>query len=70
TTRHAQGFKEEDGDCLADRRTLPTMVLKAARFSMMLCIPLWSFGLSRIWKLDALSTTAFVVYGAFWGSDS
>lgn len=68
TTLHAQDFKDEEGDRLTGRRTLPTMFPKAARFSMMLGIPLWSFVLSRIWKLDALSTTAFVAYGAYVGS--
>jgi len=68
TTLHAQDFKDEVGDRLTGRRTLPTIFPKAARFSMMIGIPLWSFGLSRIWNIDALSTAAFVAYGAFVGS--
>lgn len=68
TTLHAQDFKDEEGDRLTGRRTLPTIFPKAARFSMMIGIPLWSFGLSCVWKIDALSTTAFVVYGAFVGT--
>jgi hypothetical protein len=35
---------------------------------MMLGIPLWSFGLSYIWKADVLSTTVLVAYGAFVGN--
>ncbi|KAG1780075.1 hypothetical protein EV702DRAFT_1178228 [Suillus placidus] len=68
TTLHAQDFKDEEGDRLTGRRTLPTMFPKAARLSMMVGIPLWSFGLSCVWNIDALSTTAFVVYGAFVGT--
>ncbi|KAG1813577.1 UbiA prenyltransferase family [Suillus subaureus] len=68
TTLHAQDFKDEEGDRLTGRCTLPTIFPKAARFSMMLGIPLWSFVLSHIWKLDALSTTAFVAYGAYVGT--
>ncbi|KAG1819924.1 UbiA prenyltransferase family [Suillus variegatus] len=68
TTLHAQDFKDEEGDRLTGRRTLPTIFPKAARFSMMFGIPLWSYGLSHIWKIDALSTTAFVAYGAFVGT--
>ncbi|KAG2097784.1 UbiA prenyltransferase family [Suillus cothurnatus] len=68
TTLHAQDFKDEEGDRLAGRCTLPIMFPKAARFSMMLGIPLWSFVLSHVWKLDALSTSAFVAYGAYVGA--
>ncbi|KAG1796479.1 hypothetical protein EV424DRAFT_1547059 [Suillus variegatus] len=68
TTLHAQDFKDEEGDRLTGRRTLPTMFPKAARFSMMFGLPLWAYALSRIWKTDALSTTAFVVYSAFVGT--
>ncbi|KAG1789066.1 UbiA prenyltransferase family [Suillus plorans] len=67
TTLHAQDFKDEEGDRLTGRHTLPTMFPKAARFSMMFGLPLWSYALSCIWKIDALSTTAFVLYGAFVG---
>ncbi|KAG1898283.1 UbiA prenyltransferase family [Suillus fuscotomentosus] len=67
TTLHAQDFKDEEGDRLTGRHTLPTIFPKAARFSMMFGLPLWSYALSRIWKIDALSTTAFVLYGAFVG---
>jgi 4-hydroxybenzoate polyprenyltransferase len=68
TTLHAQDFKDEEGDRLTGRRTLPTIFPKAARFSMMIGVPLWSYGLSCVWRIDALSTTAFVVYGAFVGT--
>ncbi|KAG2354396.1 UbiA prenyltransferase family, partial [Suillus spraguei] len=68
TTLHAQDFKDEEGDRLTGRCTLPTLFPKAARFSMMIGIPIWSYSLSRIWELDALSTTAYVIYGAFVGS--
>jgi hypothetical protein len=68
TTLHAQDFKDEEGDRFTGRCTLPTMFPKAARFSMMLGIPLWSFVLSHVWKLDALSTSAFVAYGAYVGA--
>ncbi|KAG1898273.1 UbiA prenyltransferase family [Suillus fuscotomentosus] len=68
TTLHAQDFKDEEGDRLTGRRTLPTMFPKAARFSMMFGLPLWAYALSHIWKTDALSTTAFVLYSAFVGT--
>ncbi|KAG0704020.1 UbiA prenyltransferase family [Suillus ampliporus] len=68
TTLHAQDFKDEAGDRLTGRRTLPTIFPKAARLSMMVGIPLWSFGLSHIWKTDMVSTIAFVAYGTFVGT--
>jgi hypothetical protein len=68
TTLHAQDFKDEAGDRLTGRRTLPTIFPKAARFSMMFGIPLWSFVLSCVWKIDALSTAMLVAYGALVGT--
>ncbi|KAG1841411.1 UbiA prenyltransferase family-domain-containing protein [Suillus subalutaceus] len=68
TTLHAQDFKDEEGDRLTWRRTLPTIFPNAARLSMMVSIPLWSFVLSHVWKLDALSTATFVAYGAYVGT--
>ncbi|KAG2064511.1 hypothetical protein BDR04DRAFT_1179582 [Suillus decipiens] len=68
TTLHAQDFKDQEGNRLTGRRMLPTLFPKSARFSMMVGLPLWSFSLSCIWKLDALSTAALVGYGAFVGT--
>ncbi|KAG2143598.1 hypothetical protein DEU56DRAFT_733051, partial [Suillus clintonianus] len=61
TTLYAQDFKDEEGDRLP-------IFPGATRFSMMFSIPLWSFGLSRICKIDSLSTTAFAIYVVFEGT--
>ncbi|OJA07745.1 hypothetical protein AZE42_08985 [Rhizopogon vesiculosus] len=52
TTVHAQDFKDEEGDRSTGRRTLVTLFPTFARISMMISIPLWSFYLSRLWKVD------------------
>jgi hypothetical protein len=63
TTLHAQDFKDEEGDRFTGRRTLVTLFPTFACFSMMVVIPLWSFCLSRLWKVDDICSAAFVMYG-------
>ncbi|OAX38628.1 hypothetical protein K503DRAFT_740916 [Rhizopogon vinicolor AM-OR11-026] len=68
TTLHAQDFKDEEGDRLTGRRTLVTLFPTFARMSMMIGIPLWSFCLSRLWKMDDICSAAFVTYGMVVGA--
>ncbi|KAJ8594953.1 hypothetical protein M405DRAFT_728919 [Rhizopogon salebrosus TDB-379] len=68
TTIHAQDFKDEEGDRSTGRRTLVTLFPTFARTSMMIGIPLWSFCLSRLWKLDYMCSAAFIVYGIVVGA--
>ncbi|KAG1894188.1 UbiA prenyltransferase family [Suillus fuscotomentosus] len=68
TTIHAQDFKDEEGDRLAGRRTLVTLFPDFARTSMMIGIPLWSLCLSRLWKVDLVSSIAFIAYGTIIGA--
>ncbi|OJA12705.1 hypothetical protein AZE42_02877, partial [Rhizopogon vesiculosus] len=68
TTLHAQDFKDEEGDRLTGRRTLVTLFPTFARMSMMIGIPLWSFCLSRLWKMDDICSAAFVTYGMVIGA--
>ncbi|KAG1786893.1 UbiA prenyltransferase family [Suillus plorans] len=68
TTLHAQDFKDEEGDRLTGRRTLVTLFPTFARMSMMIGTPLWSFYLSRLWKVDLVCSLAFVAYGTIVGA--
>ncbi|OJA12734.1 hypothetical protein AZE42_05790 [Rhizopogon vesiculosus] len=68
TTLHAQDFKDEEGDRSTGRRTLVTLFPTFARMSMMIGIPLWSFCLSRLWKVDYICSAAFVAYGIIVGA--
>ncbi|OAX33127.1 hypothetical protein K503DRAFT_700948 [Rhizopogon vinicolor AM-OR11-026] len=67
TTVHAQDFKNEEGDRFTGRRTLVTLFPTFARMSMMVSIPLWSFYLSRLWKVDYICSAAFIMYGMIVG---
>ena len=68
STLHAQDFKDVSGDRLMGRRTLPMIVPVGSRLSIALGIPLWSVYLSRVWCLDRLSATAFVLYSGYTGT--
>ncbi|KAG2360777.1 UbiA prenyltransferase family-domain-containing protein [Suillus spraguei] len=63
TTLHTQNFKDEEGDQLTERHTLVTLFPTFACMSMLFGIPLWSFGLSRFWKVDLVCSVAFIAYG-------
>lgn len=67
STLHAQDFKDVSGDRLTGRCTLPIIFPFGARLSVALGIPLWSICLSRVWRLDPLSASAFVLYSAYTG---
>lgn len=67
STLHAQDFKDVSGDCLTGRCTLPILFPVCARLSIALGIPLWAICLSRVWRLDLLSATTFVLYSGYTG---
>ncbi|KAF8551272.1 hypothetical protein OG21DRAFT_297790 [Imleria badia] len=67
STLHAQDFKDVSGDRLTGRCTLPIIFPFGSRLSVALGIPLWSICLSRVWRLDLLTATAFVLYSGYTG---
>ncbi|KAH7909467.1 UbiA prenyltransferase family-domain-containing protein [Hygrophoropsis aurantiaca] len=68
TTLHAQDFKDEEGDRLIGRKTLPIVFPSLSRASIMIGLPLWSICLSLVWGMDWLSTFVFVAFALLVGS--
>lgn len=67
TTLHCQDFKDEEGDRLIGRKTLPIVFPSLARTSVMVGLPLWSVCLTCLWKVDVLCSVAFVAYASMVG---
>ncbi|KAH7890531.1 UbiA prenyltransferase family [Phlebopus sp. FC_14] len=67
TTLHCQDFKDEEGDRLIGRKTLPIVFPVLARVSVMVGLPLWSICLTCVWKMDVICSVAFVAYASVVG---
>ncbi|KAF9233761.1 UbiA prenyltransferase family [Melanogaster broomeanus] len=67
TTLHCQDFKDEEGDRLIGRKTLPIVFPALARISVMVGLPLWSLCLACVWKIDVICSAAFVAYAGLIG---
>lgn len=67
TTLHCQDFKDEEGDRLIGRKTLPIVFPSLARTSVMVGLPLWSVCLTCLWKVDVICSAAFVAYASIVG---
>jgi len=67
TTLHCQDFKDEEGDRLIGRKTLPIVFPCLSRASVMVGLPLWSVCLTRLWNIDMVSSAAFVAYAGLVG---
>jgi len=67
TTLHCQDFKDEEGDRLIGRKTLPIVFPALARTSVMVGLPLWSVCLTCLWKIDVICSVAFVAYAGLVG---
>ncbi|KAG8221470.1 UbiA prenyltransferase family-domain-containing protein [Butyriboletus roseoflavus] len=67
TTLHCQDFKDEEGDRLIGRKTLPIVFPSLARASVMVGLPLWSVCLTCLWKIDVVCSAAFVAYAGIVG---
>lgn len=67
TTLHCQDFKDEEGDRMIGRKTLPILFPSLARISVMVGLPFWSFVLTCLWKIDVICSAAFVAYAGLVG---
>lgn len=67
TTIHAQDFRDEEGDRLEGRKTLPIVAPRLGRLSMPLALCLWSFALSKLFNTGLLINASVLVLGLFVG---
>ncbi|TCD63857.1 hypothetical protein EIP91_004871 [Steccherinum ochraceum] len=67
TTYQAQDLKDIHGDRLIGRHTLPIVLPRVARPSILIGLSLWSIGLVLLWKLDVGTALAFLAIGLFTG---
>ncbi|OAX34007.1 hypothetical protein K503DRAFT_747963 [Rhizopogon vinicolor AM-OR11-026] len=67
TTIHAQDFKDETGDRLIGRMTLPVVSPQVGRASILPLLVMWSIALSFVWRLTWAGTIIFVCFALFVG---
>jgi len=67
TTIHTQDFKDEEGDRLIGRVTLPIVFPKAGRASVLPILVMWSIALSFVWQLTWVGTILFASFALFIG---
>jgi len=68
STVHCQDFKDEGGDRLIGRCTVPIKFPLGSRLAAGLGIPMWSFLLCCIWDIDWFCTLTFFAYGCVVGA--
>ncbi|THH28542.1 hypothetical protein EUX98_g5644 [Antrodiella citrinella] len=67
TTYQAQDMKDIHGDRAIGRHTLPIVLPKVARPSILIGLAVWSLGLAVLWKLDVITALLFMSIGLFTG---
>ncbi|KAK7442517.1 hypothetical protein VKT23_016115 [Stygiomarasmius scandens] len=67
TTIHAQDFRDQRGDVLIGRKTLPIVFGDNARSAMIILLALWSFSSSQLWELDIVSSMIICFLGLYVG---
>ena len=67
TTLHCQDFKDEEGDRMIGRKTLPIVFPALARMSVMIGLPLWSVCLTCLWEVDVICSAVFVAFAGLVG---
>jgi len=67
TTYQAQDMKDIHGDRAIGRHTLPIVLPKVARPSILIGLAAWSLGLVLLWKLDMATALLFMSVGLFTG---
>ncbi|KAI0059667.1 hypothetical protein BV25DRAFT_1040905 [Artomyces pyxidatus] len=68
TTIHSQDFKDEHGDRVVGRKTVPILHPSIARYTLLPPMLFWSGVLSMIWHLDILTASAYQSLAVFVGS--
>ncbi|KAG7094949.1 hypothetical protein E1B28_005750 [Marasmius oreades] len=65
TTIHVQDFRDEVGDRVQGRITLPTLLPEASRHITFFLINAWSIGLGQYWGLSSIAYALFVSFGFY-----
>ncbi|ESK88560.1 hypothetical protein Moror_3175 [Moniliophthora roreri MCA 2997] len=65
TTIHVQDFRDEAGDRMQGRITLPTFLPVASRYLTLCLLTAWSIGLGLFWQLERTAMTFFVIFGVY-----
>ncbi|PSR79415.1 hypothetical protein PHLCEN_2v7060 [Hermanssonia centrifuga] len=68
TTVHAQDFRDEIGDRLEKRLTIPIVMPTLGRLSMPVGLLLWSLFLGLRWSMSPILSTLLAVAGMFVGA--
>ena len=67
TTIHAADFRDEQGDRLEGKNTLPISFPEASRIIMLTSLVMWSSVLVFFWNLDVVLASVLLVTGAIVG---
>ncbi|KAF8590044.1 hypothetical protein K439DRAFT_1651394 [Ramaria rubella] len=67
TTIHAADFRDEKGDRLEGKNTLPISFPEASRIGMLVSLVLWSSALGRLWNVDFILSSILLVMGTIVG---
>ena len=67
TTIHAADFRDEKGDRLEGKNTLPISFPEASRIAMLISLVLWSTVLSFFWDVHVILASVLLVMGAMVG---
>lgn len=67
TTSHAQDFRDEEGDRLVGRQTLPLAYPTLSRTTFAASLSAWSVVLAFIWDIDIVCASALAVLGTIVG---
>ncbi|ESK83135.1 hypothetical protein Moror_15019 [Moniliophthora roreri MCA 2997] len=65
TTIHVQDFRDEAGDRLQGRITLPTFLPVASRYLTLFLLNSWSVALAIFWQLGPAALACFVAFGIY-----
>ncbi|KAI0295102.1 UbiA prenyltransferase family [Multifurca ochricompacta] len=67
STIHAQDFRDEVGDKLMGRRTIPIVWPEASRIGILVMLAAWSIGLSWVYGLASIFSVPFCAWAFFVG---
>jgi 4-hydroxybenzoate polyprenyltransferase len=67
TTIHAADFRDEEGDRLEGKKTMPISFPEGSRIVMLASLVVWSSALSVLWNLNAILASILQITGAVVG---
>jgi hypothetical protein len=62
---YPQDFRDEAGDRMQGRITLPTFLPVASRYLTLFLLIAWSIGLGLFWQLNETALASFVIFGVY-----